>query len=147
MGTKADVRLFDFFYLSLPGESQSRPYTCLPEEFIYGWLFGIKMSNTMSDATKQNLIGYKRACYHALYQHFHGRIKQAQQEISKKAANEAEIIRLQKEIEAGMPEQNARIKFLQAENKQIGNPLVRIQKNQYQLDLSIAMGEESAEPA
>jgi hypothetical protein len=61
----------------LPGDDKHRQWSCLPERFIYGWLFGIKETNTMKPDTKANLTAYKRGCYDALYDHFHGRIKAA----------------------------------------------------------------------
>jgi hypothetical protein len=39
--------------------------TCLPERYIYGWLFSI---NSQSGQLKE----YKKECYDVLYNHFHG---------------------------------------------------------------------------
>ena len=50
--------------IQIPGK-QVRNYGCLPEEFIYGWIFSIR-----SDS--KELEQYKRECYHVLYNHFHG---------------------------------------------------------------------------
>jgi len=47
----------------------------LPLEFIHGWLFQIKFTNTMSDETKEALIKYKRECYKILYNHFFKNLK------------------------------------------------------------------------
>jgi len=69
----------------LPSEDRARPYTCLPEEFIYGWVGGIQLTNTMRPETKATLTAYKRECYDLLYQHFHGRLKQVL-ELDKQAA-------------------------------------------------------------
>jgi len=54
---------------------QSRKMVCLPLEFLNGWLFQIKFTNTMSDDTKAKLVDYKRKCYKALFAHFFGKMK------------------------------------------------------------------------
>lgn len=55
--------------------SQGRKMVCLPIEFINGWLFQIKFTNTMSEETKQNLLTYKRECYRVLANHFFGNMR------------------------------------------------------------------------
>ena len=57
------------------GLDQARKMVCLPLEFVSGWLFQIKFTNTMSDETKEKLITYKRSCYKALFAHFFGNFK------------------------------------------------------------------------
>ena len=52
--------------MQIPGD-QTRKIACLPEEYIYGWIFSIKSKSS-------ELIEYKRECYHILYNHFHGTI-------------------------------------------------------------------------
>ena len=126
----------------VPGQGQARAWTCLPEKFIYGWIFGIKMSNTMRPETKASLATYKSACYEVLYDHFHGQIRQAQLEVSRKASNAAEIARLRERIEAGAPEDFQRIRELEAENKRIGNPLGRLQNSQFRFEFESATTEE-----
>lgn len=49
------------------GKKQHRNVTCLPEKYIYGWLFSLR-----SDS--KELVEYKRTCYELLYNHFHGTI-------------------------------------------------------------------------
>jgi hypothetical protein len=51
----------------IPGDSQPRKYFCLPEEFIYGWIFSLRPKNP----TEEFLI-YKEKCYDILFNHFHG---------------------------------------------------------------------------
>lgn len=53
--------------MQVPGDNQVREYICLPEEYVYGWIFSIR-----SDSPE--LLAYKRECYHILYSHFHGTI-------------------------------------------------------------------------
>lgn len=38
---------------------------CLPEKFVYGWLFSIR-------SNAKDLAKYKLECYNVLYNHFHG---------------------------------------------------------------------------
>ena len=73
--------------IMVPGDSQPRKYICLPEEFIYGWIFSIK-----SDSPK--LIQYKEECYHVLFQYFKGSITRRAElysEISKSKIRQAEL--------------------------------------------------------
>jgi hypothetical protein len=74
----------------LPSEDRNRPYVCLPEEFIYGWIFNIKYSNTMSGETKENLRMYKRECYNILYTHFHAKALTLTESIKERASLEVE---------------------------------------------------------
>lgn len=53
--------------VSKNGKNQLRNVTCIPEKFIYGWLFSLR-----SDSAE--LIDYKKTCYELLYNHFHGTI-------------------------------------------------------------------------
>lgn len=57
------------------GNDQPRRMICLPLEFLHGWLFQVKFTNTMSDDTKEKLIAYKRRCYQVLAAHFFGNMK------------------------------------------------------------------------
>ncbi|WP_028521945.1 phage antirepressor N-terminal domain-containing protein [Runella limosa] len=78
----------------LPSDKQKRAFTCLPEEFIYGWIFSIKYSNTMSEETRENLRQYKRECYDALYSHFHAKVRSLTESIKERAELEVEARRL-----------------------------------------------------
>jgi len=71
---------------------------CLPEKFIYGWLFQIKYSNTMSDTTKENLSTYKWECYQILYDHFHGAITGRTNALKEKTTLDATIAELEKKV-------------------------------------------------
>lgn len=68
-----------------------RNMTSLPEKFIYGWIFSIPFSGTMSDETKQNLKIYKKECCNLLYEHFHGTITGRKELLSEKAKAQIEI--------------------------------------------------------
>ena len=62
----------------LPCDTQSRRYICLPEEFIYGWIFSIRSES-------KELKVYKIECYSVLYNHFHGVITRRRLLIKEKA--------------------------------------------------------------
>lgn len=47
------------------GDGKARNMLCLPEKYVYGWLFSIR-----SDSPE--LKTYKLKCYDILYEHFHG---------------------------------------------------------------------------
>jgi hypothetical protein len=50
--------------MQIPPDDQKREYICLPEMYIYGWIFQIK-----SDSSE--LLEYKEECYRVLFNHFH----------------------------------------------------------------------------
>ena len=50
--------------VQVPGEKQKRQYFCLPERYVYGWIFSIQSNS-------DELIEYKKECYNVLYSHFH----------------------------------------------------------------------------
>lgn len=74
------------------GDRKPRMMTCLPERFIYGWLFQI-------DSKNPKLLAFKRQCYDALFDHFHGKTVNRSQAIREKllALREAEQLRKQLE--------------------------------------------------
>jgi hypothetical protein len=57
---------------------------CLPEFYVYGWIFNIQSSSS-------ELLRYKWACYRVLYEHFHGAITGRQNLLRQKAAAQLEI--------------------------------------------------------
>jgi len=57
--------------VQVDGDTQKRTYFCLPEKYIYGWIFSIQSNS-------EELLAYKRECYDVLFNHFNGIItKQA----------------------------------------------------------------------
>jgi len=68
----------------VPGDSQSRKYICIPEKYVYGWIFSIK-----SDSDE--LWAYKEDCYEILYNSFH-------KVITKRAELYSEIAKATKEL-------------------------------------------------
>ena len=67
--------------LQVPGD-QVRNLVCLPEKYVYGWIFQIR-----SDSPE--LLEYKRECYDILFNHFHGTL-------TKRAALYSEVAQAKK---------------------------------------------------
>lgn len=66
---------------------------CLPEKYVYGWLFSIRSESPV-------LLQYKKICYDVLYNYFHGIIMQRVTLLSERNAEEAEIKQLEKALDA-----------------------------------------------
>lgn len=77
--------------VSKNGKSQLRNVTCLPEKYIYGWLFSLR-----SDS--KELIEYKRTCYELLYNHFHGTITNRKELLLERNKIDDEIFSLKKSL-------------------------------------------------
>lgn len=75
-------------YRIVAADGKLRNMVCLPEKFIYGWLFGIRSE---SEALRQ----YKLQCYEALFNHFHGIMTKRKQILHDKLAD----LSRQKELE------------------------------------------------
>lgn len=59
-------------------DDQGRSFFCLPEKFVYGWLFQIQ-----SDSPE--LVEFKWKCYEILYDHFEGTLTRRQATLSDKS--------------------------------------------------------------
>lgn len=88
------------------GILQGRKMTCVPEKYIYGWLFSLRSESP-------ELIEFKRTCYELLYNHFHGTITN-RKELLMERNNIAERITL---IKKNLKEQNDHFKELQELDK------------------------------
>jgi hypothetical protein len=69
--------------MQVPGD-QFRNYVCLPEFYVYGWIFQIQSQSAELDE-------YKWECYRVLYEHFHGAITGRKELLSEKAKTQLEI--------------------------------------------------------
>jgi len=65
-------------------DGKMRKMLCLPEFFIYGWIFSIQSES-------EELAAYKWECYRILYEHFHGAITGRKELLSEKARLQLEI--------------------------------------------------------
>jgi hypothetical protein len=72
-------------------DNRIRKMTCLEERYVYGWLFSIQFSNTMSAETRINLSKYKIECCDILFNHFHGTITGRKELLSEKAKAQIEM--------------------------------------------------------
>jgi len=72
-------------------DSKSREMLCLPEQFIYGWVFSLQSES-------EELQNYKLECYKALYDHFHGANAQRMQLLKEKSKTQKEIEALEEEL-------------------------------------------------
>lgn len=91
-------------------DGRLRNMTCLPEEFIYGWLFSIR-----SDAP--GLKEYKVQCYRVLYKHFHGKMTERMNMLTEKLSN---IEQMQQLKSSAVAEE---IRILENRNKKLDRML------------------------
>ena len=84
--------VFAIQQMQVPND-QLRNIACLPEEYIYGWIFSIK-----SDS--QELLEYKKDCYHILYSHFHGTITRRAELYSELSKEKKKITQLEDTLTA-----------------------------------------------
>lgn len=70
---------------------QGRKYTCIPEKYVYGWIFSIN-----SDSPE--LLNFKKECYDLLYNHFHGVIGKRKQLLIGAAETQIKIDKLKKDL-------------------------------------------------
>src|SRR5437899_12441945 len=64
---------------------------CLPEYYVYGWLFSIQSES-------KDLKHYKWKCYEILYNYFHGAITERTSYLKEKTKTEYEIYKLEAEL-------------------------------------------------
>jgi hypothetical protein len=72
-------------------DGKLRDMLCLPEKYIYGWLFSIN-----SDSL--DLIEYQEKCYEVLYNHFHGQLTFRYNVLCEKKETIAEIEALETKL-------------------------------------------------
>ena len=66
-------------------DGKSYEMTCIPLEFVFGWLFSIDHER-VSEEARDKVLQYKRECYHALYRYFTARanfVEEKQREIDR----------------------------------------------------------------
>lgn len=106
--------------VSKNGKIQGRNMTCLPEKYIYGWLFSLR-----SDSPE--LIKYKRTCYELLFNHFHGTITNRKELLLKRDTINKKI----GDIKQTLKEQDDNYKLLrnlESQRKQVSAQLNSIDK-------------------
>jgi hypothetical protein len=74
-------------------DGKARMMTCLPERYVYGWVFQLP-------SRKPTLLAFKHRCYDAIYNYFHGAVSQRRTALLEKARAIAEQRRLRRELES-----------------------------------------------
>lgn len=73
-------------------DGKVREMLCLPERYVYGWLFSINSEN-------ENLIEFQRTCYDVLYNHFHGALTARMSILTEQDTIATQIAELEKALE------------------------------------------------
>jgi len=99
-------------------DGRVREMLCLPEKYIYGWIFSI-------NSDKAELLNYQHKCYDILYNHFHGTMTGRMNALSQKTETELEIIDLEEKLKAKLleSEEYTRIQELKKKHKSIAKTL------------------------
>lgn len=106
--------------VSKNGIKQVRNMTCIPEKYIYGWIFSLR-----SDS--EELTQYKKTCYEILYNHFHGTITNRKELLLEKRAIETELFLKREELK-NQNEIFSDIEKLELIRKRLNHQLLSIDK-------------------
>lgn len=111
-------------------DNKSREMLCLPEKFVYGWLFSIRSE---SAALKK----YKLVCYDVLYNHFHGALTGRMETLTERVDLDLQIIDLQDQLLQS--DQFLKIQELKKRRTQLGKRL-------RELDAELVAGQTTIAP-
>ncbi len=95
-------------------DNRLRKMACLPEKFIYGWLFSIQSKSP-------ELMQYKRECYEVLFNYFHGTITQRKHILRRKSEIKMEMHQLRENL--AVSEDFHRLMELTSEEMRLGKSL------------------------
>jgi hypothetical protein len=101
--------------VSKNGKNQVRNMTCIPEQFVYGWIFSLR-----SDS--EELTQYKRTCYQLLFNHFHGTITSRKELLVQRRDVDTEIHKLTQSLKDN-DEKYKQLQKLRQERKAISAQL------------------------
>lgn len=103
---------------TVAADGKVRNMTCLPEKFIYGWLFSIRSES-------EDLKKYKLKCYEVLYGFFHGTMKRRTAALKTKTDMDLEILTLKEQLDEKLAESEEyiRIQELKRAKKQVAQTL------------------------
>lgn len=92
---KADPFLSQLWWDStiVAADGRQRKMVCLPERYIYGWIFQLNSKNPA-------LLAFKRKCYDVLFDHFHGNGRGRVETIRERMQAQQELERLRKDLQA-----------------------------------------------
>lgn len=116
-------------------DKKMRKMVCLPEKYVYGWLFTIKSESV-------ELRQFKEKCYDVLYNHFHGTMTGRMNALNEKSETELKILELQEQLNLKLleSEEYVQINELKTRQKQINKTLKELDadlmKGQLSLDLN-----------
>ncbi|MFW6096381.1 MAG: phage antirepressor N-terminal domain-containing protein [Bacteroidota bacterium] len=109
-------------------ETPMKNFACLPEKYIYGWLFSIR-SNVAA------LQEYKKKCYDVLYNYFNGSIIRRNELLKKKAKVLTEMRSLEEELKDNQKYQE--LNRLKGQMLNISNLLKKIDDQQANRQLTL----------
>lgn len=111
-------------------DNKLRKMTCIPERYVYGWLFSIR-----SESPK--LLEYKRTCYDLLYNHLHGMLSGRAGFIQQKSDIDLKIEKLEEKLLE--TEEYKEIQELKAMKSKISKKL-NAQVKEYDVAISSTQG-------
>lgn len=100
-------------------DNKNRKMVCLPEKYIYGWLFSLR---SKSEVLKQ----YKMKCYKVLFNYFNGALIGRKKLLEKQADTQKKIERVEQELKSNP--QYIELITLKQESEQIKQYLRKIDK-------------------
>jgi hypothetical protein len=89
---------------------------CLPERYVYGWLFSI-------NSNSPELLAYKKEVYDVLYDYFRGAIVKRQEFLQERVAVKEEMQQIEKQI---ADEKYKQLTELKAKQRQINKSLKKL---------------------
>jgi hypothetical protein len=107
---------------------------CLPEFYIYGWIFGINSQSKI-------LLAYKWECYKVLFDHFHGAITQRSKLLNIKTKQQVEIERLEAKLQKS--DDYIKLQKCRQQIKEVNYGLVMLDHDLIHGQLSIKFSNES----
>ena len=100
-------------------DNKNRKMICLPEKYIYGWLFSLR---SKSEVLKQ----YQMKCYEVLFNYFNGALIGRKKLLEKQADTQKKIERVEQELKSNP--QYIELITLRQESEQIKQYLRKIDK-------------------
>ena len=101
-------------------DKRERKMLCLPEKFVYGWLFSI-------NSDSEQLLLYKKKCYEILFDYFHGALTGRQKILEERVDLDYKIKEKQTELEQSKVYKE--IEALKLQRKKASQSLNKMDKN------------------
>jgi hypothetical protein len=108
--------------MQVPGD-QARNMVCLPERYIYGWIFSIR-------SVAKELIDYKLQCHDILYDHFHGIMTNRKDLLREKATIQAQRHGIEEELRTNVSFN--KLEELRAEEARLGISLKKLDRQEFE---------------